>query len=78
MGEFETLLDGLCFPEAPRWRDGRLFFSDMHAHWVMSVDEAGASERIAEIGQQPSGLGWRPDGTGATTAELRHARAAMT
>ena len=63
MREFEPLLGGLCFPEAPRWRDGRLFFSDMHAHWIMSVDETGESERIAEIGQQPSGIGWRPDGT---------------
>jgi sugar lactone lactonase YvrE len=63
MSEFEPLLSGLCFPEAPRWRGGRLFFSDMHAHWVMSVDEAGESERIVEIEQQPSGIGWRPDGT---------------
>lgn len=28
----ETLLDGLTFPEAPRWRDGRLWFSDFHTH----------------------------------------------
>jgi len=63
MSEFEPLLSGLCFPEAPRWRDGRLFFSDMHAHLVMSVDEAGQSERVAEIAGRPSGIGWRPDGT---------------
>ena len=63
MSRFEPLLGGLGFPEAPRWHEGRLFFSDMHAHWVMSVDEAGNSERIAEIPQQPSGIGWRPDGT---------------
>ena len=63
MPEFEPLLSGLCFPEAPRWHGGRLFFSDMHAHWVMSVDETGKSERIVEIPLQPSGIGWRPDGT---------------
>src|SRR4051794_19711895 len=63
MSGFEPFLSGLCFPEAPRWREGRLFFSDMHAHMVMSVDEAGQSENIVEIAGQPSGLGWRPDGT---------------
>lgn len=63
MTRFETLLSGLCFTEGPRWHEGRLFFSDMHAHWVMAVDEAGHAERIAEVPNQPSGLGWRPDGT---------------
>ena len=26
----ETVLDGLAFPEGPRWHDGRLWFSDQH------------------------------------------------
>ena len=25
-----TLLDGLTFPEGPRWHDGRLWFSDFY------------------------------------------------
>jgi sugar lactone lactonase YvrE len=58
----ETLLDGLIFPEGPRWHDGRLYFSDMHAHKVLAVDEQGHAETIAEVPQCPSGLGWQPDG----------------
>ncbi|MEM7018803.1 MAG: SMP-30/gluconolactonase/LRE family protein [Pseudomonadota bacterium] len=58
----QTLLDGLCFGEGPRWRDNKLWFSDMHAHQVVTVDMAGNTEVITEVPNQPSGLGWLPDG----------------
>lgn len=58
----EVLLDGLAFPEGPRWHEGRLWFSDMHADVVMTVDLDGRSERVVEVPEQPSGLGWLPDG----------------
>jgi sugar lactone lactonase YvrE len=58
----EVLLDGLAFPEGPRWRDGKLWFSDMHAGAVMTVDAEGRAERVVEVPEQPSGLGWLPDG----------------
>lgn len=58
------VLDGLCFAEGPRWHEGRLWFSDMHAHRVLALDPtSGAVETIVEVPGQPSGLGWRPDGT---------------
>jgi sugar lactone lactonase YvrE len=56
------LLDGLCFGEGPRWHDDRLWFSDMHAHWVLAVTENGETERIVEVPGRPSGLGWDPQG----------------
>jgi len=59
----ETLLDGLTFPEGPRWRDGRLWFSDFYTNRVLAVDPAGKAETIVTVPQRPSGLGWRPDGT---------------
>jgi len=62
MPSAELLLDGLIFPEGPRWRDGKLWFSDMHAHRVMTVDLAGRSQVVVEVPGQPSGLGWTPDG----------------
>jgi sugar lactone lactonase YvrE len=62
MPSTELLLDGLIFPEGPRWRDGKLWFSDMHAHRVMTVDLAGRSEVVVEVPGRPSGLGWTPDG----------------
>ena len=57
-----TLLDGLTFPEAPRWHDGRLWFSDFYTHRVVAVDPAGRAETMVEVPQRPSGLGWTPDG----------------
>ncbi len=62
MRTLKVLLDGLAFPEGPRWHDGKFFFSDMHAHQVIAVDMAGRSEVICEVPAQPSGLGWLPDG----------------
>jgi sugar lactone lactonase YvrE len=56
------LLDDLCFAEGPRWHEGRLWFSDMHAHRVVAVDLDARQETICEVPAQPSGLGWLPDG----------------
>ena len=58
----KVLLDGLTFPEGPRWHEGRLWFSDFYAHEVVAVDLAGKRETIVEVPGQPSGLGWTPDG----------------
>jgi sugar lactone lactonase YvrE len=62
MGEFKVLLDGLMFTEGPRWHDGKLYFSDMHAHKVMAVDLDGKAQTVADVPAWPSGLGWLPDG----------------
>lgn len=61
-GKVEVLLEGLKFPEAPRWRDGKLWFSDFYAHRVATVDLDGRAETIVEVPQRPSGLGWTPSG----------------
>jgi sugar lactone lactonase YvrE len=58
----EVLLDGLAFPEGPRWHDDRLWFSDMHDHRVRTLDLRGRSDVIVEVPNAPSGLGWLPDG----------------
>ncbi len=57
-----TLLEGLCFPEGPRWRNGLLYVSDMHAHEVIAVDLQGNRETLCAVPNRPSGLGWLPDG----------------
>jgi sugar lactone lactonase YvrE len=58
-----TILDGLWFAEGPRWHNGRLWFSDMHGHRVMSCDVNGEARTEAELlDDEPSGLGWLPDG----------------
>ena len=62
MAALDVLLDGLAFPEGPRWHDGRLYFSDMHGGVVLAVDGAGRAETIVAVPNDPSGLGWLPDG----------------
>jgi sugar lactone lactonase YvrE len=59
-----TALTGLRFGEGPRHGpDGRLYLSDFYAHEVLAVDlTSGERERICEVPNQPSGLGWLPDG----------------
>jgi len=59
----EILLEGLLFPESPRWHDNKLWFSDMDGHKVMTVDMRGNTETIIERPNSPSGLGWLPDDT---------------
>ncbi len=61
--KLEVLLSGLRFPEAPRWRGDRLWFSDMYACEVRSVDLAGQSKVEVHHAEPTSGLGWLPDGT---------------
>jgi sugar lactone lactonase YvrE len=56
----QVLIDGLCFGEGPRWHAGALWLSDMHAHQVLRVSEAGIATVIVEVPGQPSGLGWLP------------------
>lgn len=58
----KTLVEGLSFSEAPRWREGHLYYSDFYRHKVERVDANGAVEIVAEVPTQPSGLGWLPDG----------------
>jgi sugar lactone lactonase YvrE len=57
-----VLTDGIYFGEGPRWREGRLWFSDFYAHAVKSVSLGGDLRTEFEIEDQPSGLGWQPDG----------------
>jgi sugar lactone lactonase YvrE len=57
-----VLLDDLAFPEGPRWHEDRLWFSDQHDKRVVAMDTDGKAETICEVPEQPSGLGWLPDG----------------
>lgn len=58
-----VLREGLVFGECPRWHDGRLWYSDFYEHAVHALVPGGADERVVEVPGQPSGLGWRPDGS---------------
>jgi len=58
-----TVMSGFSFLEAPRWRGDRIWMSDFYGLKVLSAREDGSDVRVeAEVPQQPSGLGWLPDG----------------
>lgn len=55
--------EGLGFGEAPRWHEGRLWYSDFYRHGIYSMAADGSEEVLEhEVPTQPSGLGWLPDG----------------
>ena len=60
---WRTLAAHLAFPEAPRWRDGRLFVSEIFGGRVVVIDADGGVELVADVPGRPSGIGWWPDGT---------------
>ncbi|HWM04958.1 MAG TPA: SMP-30/gluconolactonase/LRE family protein [Actinophytocola sp.] len=60
--DMTVVLDGLSYLECPRWRDGRLWVSDFYTNQVLATDGRGGTEVMAEVPNQPSGLGFLPDG----------------
>ncbi len=57
-----VLLDGLVFPECPRWHEGRLWLSDVGARTILTVDLEGHSQVVGAFAERPEGLGFLPDG----------------
>jgi sugar lactone lactonase YvrE len=53
---------GFTYTEGPRWHDGKLYFVDFYTYSVNVVHRDGSVEEVAHVDQQPSGLGWLPDG----------------
>jgi sugar lactone lactonase YvrE len=58
-----TLLSDGAFFESPRWHDGRWWVSDFYRHLVLTVTEDGEPGEMLSVDQQPSGIGWMPDGS---------------
>jgi sugar lactone lactonase YvrE len=64
----KVLLEGIAFPESPRWHEGRLWFSDWLAHQVIALSPDGESEVVAEVNAFPFSIDWLPDGPLLVTA----------
>ena len=75
--ELTTVHTGIDFGEGPRWHEGELWFSDFYRHGVFVLDAEGNETRVATVEQQPSGLGWMPDGTLLISSMLDHRVLAM-
>jgi len=64
-----TVAEGFRLPESLRWRDGRLWMSDMDGKAVYVVGPNGP-RLVCELPAQPSGLGWDPDGNLLIVSQL--------
>jgi len=70
--QLTRLTSDVCFGEAPRWRDGKLWFSDIRGHKVKTVDLNGVVETILATDFEPSGLGWLLDGSMVVVSMIDH------
>jgi sugar lactone lactonase YvrE len=70
MADITALVTGRAFLEGPRWHDGALYVSDMHGDAVLRITEAGDVSTVVHV-EQPSGLGWLPDGSLLITSMKR-------
>jgi sugar lactone lactonase YvrE len=62
MEDCRVLVSGRGLVEAPRWHDGRLYFSDWTAGEVLAVDADGQTEVVARVRSLPLCSAWLPDG----------------
>ena len=54
---------GLKFTESPRWRDGKLWFLDIHDQRIKTADLDGRLETAVTLPFKPNGFGLRRDGS---------------
>ena len=59
----ETLIDGLFFPESPRWNacEQNWYFSDILNQRIHRMDSSGQINLTIETPDLVSGLGWLPN-----------------
>ncbi len=58
-----VVVNGLVFPESPRWHQGRFWFTDQFSGRVMTLTLDGLLDTVATLADHAGGLGWLPDGT---------------
>ncbi|KAA1376050.1 SMP-30/gluconolactonase/LRE family protein [Aeromicrobium fastidiosum] len=61
--ELTTLVTGGRFYEGPRWHDGQWWVSDFYRRAVYTVTPEGVETHQFDVEEQPSGMGWLPDGS---------------
>ncbi len=61
--QLEAFAEGFVFLEGPRWRDGKLWVSDMFGKAVYTVALDGTRSKVVDVPNRPSGIGFLPDKT---------------
>jgi sugar lactone lactonase YvrE len=59
----QLFADNFMFLEAPKWRRGLLWVSDVFDHKVYALSENGEPRQIIDVPNRPSGLGFLSDGS---------------
>jgi len=70
----KTLIDstkGLKFTESPRWRNGKLWFLDIHDKRIKTADLDGRVETAVELEFIPNGMVVTPDGRTLIVGETK-------
>lgn len=67
----QLFIDGLALGESPRWREGRLWFSDWVAGEIVAVDLHGRREVTLRFSSFPFSFDWLPDGRLLVVNETR-------
>lgn len=62
MPDAKLLLEGLVFPESPRWHGDRLWLADWGAQQIVAADLEGGSEVVDRVASFPFSIDWLPDG----------------
>ncbi|MBM7366942.1 SMP-30/gluconolactonase/LRE family protein [Gordonia hydrophobica] len=60
--EITQVAGNFTYTEGPRWHDDHLYFVDFYTYSVNRVENDGSVTTVATVPNQPSGLGWLPDG----------------
>jgi sugar lactone lactonase YvrE len=61
--DVELVVDGLGFPDAPRWHHGELWVSDIMTKQVLKVAADGTLSVFADVARGANGIGFMPDDT---------------
>jgi sugar lactone lactonase YvrE len=62
MQQPKVLINGLGYPESPRWHDGRLWFANWGSGEVVAMEPDGTSEIVATVPATiPYSIDWLPD-----------------
>jgi sugar lactone lactonase YvrE len=65
--ESTLLADGFIYGEGARWRDGKFWFTEMHADVVHTIDQDGVVG-VGAKAPHPSCIVWTPEGDLLTTS----------
>ncbi len=61
--QLNSFAEGFAFLEGPRWRDGRLWVSDVFGRAIYTLTPEGTRSKIIDVPKGPSGIGFLPDKT---------------